>query len=59
VPGVPHPSDLTHDQWDLLEPVSNTTSKRGRKHADDLRTVVDALFPVAAMVAHARPPPRG
>lgn len=28
----------------LLEPVFNAPSKRGRKHADDLRTVVNAML---------------
>ena len=39
-----YPSDLTDDQGDLLEPVFNAPGKRGRKHADDLRTVVDAML---------------
>ena len=38
-----YPSDLTDDQWELLQPVFNAPGKRGRKHADDLRTVVDAM----------------
>lgn len=42
-----YPSDLTDDQWDLLEPVFNAPGKRGRKHADDLRTVVDAMLYIA------------
>ncbi len=45
--GVSYPSDLTDDQWDLLEPVFNGAGKRGRKHADDLRTVVDAMLYIA------------
>ena len=39
-----YPSDLTDEQWDLLEPVSNAPGKRGRRHADDLRSVVDAML---------------
>jgi putative transposase len=39
-----YPSDLTEDEWALLEPVFNAPSKRGRKHADDLRTVVGAML---------------
>jgi putative transposase len=39
-----YPSDLTDEQWALLEPVFNAPGKRGRKHADDLRTVVDAML---------------
>ena len=39
-----YPSDLTDDQWDLLEPVFNAPGKRGRKHAADLRNVVDAML---------------
>jgi putative transposase len=42
-----YPSDLTDDQWDLLEPVFNAPGKRGRKHGDDLRTVVDAMLYIA------------
>jgi putative transposase len=38
-----YPSDLTDDQWELLKPVFNAPGERGRKHADDLRTVVDAM----------------
>jgi putative transposase len=47
VPGMSYPSDLADDQWDLLEPVFNAPGKRGRKHADDLRTVVDAMLYIA------------
>ena len=39
-----YPSDLTDDQWMLLESLFNAPGKRGRKHADDLRTVVDAML---------------
>jgi putative transposase len=42
-----YPSDLTDSQWELLEPVFNAPGKRGRKHADDLRTVVDAMLYIA------------
>ena len=41
------PSDLTDDQWDLLEPVFNASGKRCHKHASDLRTVVDAMLCIA------------
>ncbi len=47
VRGMPYPSDLTDDQWNLLEPVFNAPGKRGRKHAGDLRTVVDAMLYIA------------
>lgn len=47
VPGMPYPSDLTDEQWDLLEPVFNAPGKRGRRHADDLRGVVDAMLYIA------------
>ena len=47
VRGMSYPSDLTDDQWELLEPVFNAPGKRGRKHADDLRTVVDAMLYIA------------
>ena len=39
-----YPSDLTDEQWDLLEPVFNAPGKRGRGHADDLRSVVNAML---------------
>jgi transposase len=42
-----YPSDLTDEQWELLEPVFNAPGKRGRRHADDLRTVVDAMLYIA------------
>jgi putative transposase len=42
-----YPSDLTDDQWELLEPVFDAPGKRGRKHSDDLRTVVDAMLYIA------------
>lgn len=44
---MPYPSDLTDEQWDLLEPVFNAPGKRGRRHADDLRSVVDAMLYIA------------
>ncbi|HEX6150373.1 transposase [Nocardioides sp.] len=42
-----YPSDLTDEQWERLEPVFNAPGKRGRRHADDLRTVVDAMLYIA------------
>lgn len=45
--GMSYPSDLTDEQWGLLEPVFNAPGKRGRKHADDLRVVVDAMLYIA------------
>jgi putative transposase len=45
--GMAYPSDLNDDQWALLEPVFNAPGKRGRKHGDDLRTVVDAMLYIA------------
>lgn len=44
---MPYPSDLTDEQWHLLEPVFNAPGKRGRRHADDLRSVVDAMLYIA------------
>ena len=40
---MPYPSDLTDEQWDLLEPLLCRPGKPGRKHAD-LRTVVDGIL---------------
>ena len=37
-------SDLTDDHWRLLEPLLCQDSKRGPKHAGDLRVVVDAML---------------
>lgn len=37
-------TDLTDEQWALLEPVFNAPGKRGPKHAPDLRSVVDAML---------------
>jgi putative transposase len=42
-----YPSDLTDEQWALLEPVFMVAGKRGRRHAPDLRTVVDAMLYIA------------
>ncbi|MGY2703350.1 transposase [Nocardioides sp. HB32] len=47
VGGMAYTSDLSDDQWALLEPVFNTPSKRGPKHAPDLRRVVDAMLYVS------------
>src|SRR6476619_4307443 len=44
---MPYTSDLTDEQWALLEPVFNTPGKRGPKHAPDLRRVVDAMLYVS------------
>ena len=40
-------SDLTEEPWALMDPVFNAPGKRGRKHGDDLRTVVDAMLYIA------------
>lgn len=45
--GMSYPSDSTDDQWALLESMFNAPGKRGRKHADDLRSVVDAMLYIA------------
>ncbi|MGN6333887.1 MAG: IS5 family transposase [Motilibacteraceae bacterium] len=39
-----YPSDLTDEQWALLEPVFNAPGKRGPKHGPDLRRVVDGML---------------
>lgn len=39
-----YPMDLTDQQWAFVEPVFTAPGKRGRKHADDLRTGVDAML---------------
>ena len=45
--GMSYSSDLTEEQWALLEPVFNVSGKRGPKHAPDLRRVVDAMLYVS------------
>jgi hypothetical protein len=45
--GMSYSSDLTDEQWALLEPVLNAPGKRGPKHAPDLRQVVDAMLCVS------------
>ena len=45
--GMSYSSDLTDEQWALLDPVFNTPDKRGPKHAPDLRKVVDAMLYVS------------
>jgi putative transposase len=47
VGGMAYTTDLTDEQWALLEPVFNTPGKRGPKHAPDLRRVVDAMLYVS------------
>jgi len=47
VRSMPYPSDLTDEQWEPLEPVFNAPGQRGRKHANDRRTVVDAMLYIA------------
>ncbi len=41
---VSYASDLSDEQWLLLEPVFNAPGKRGPKHGPDLRRVVDAML---------------
>jgi putative transposase len=45
--GMAYTSDLTDEQWALLELVFNTPGKRGPKHALDLRREVDAMLYVS------------
>ena len=45
--GMSYSSDLTDEQWALLEPVFNAPDKHGPKHAPDLRQVVDAMLYVS------------
>ena len=41
---VAYSSDLSDAQWNLLEPLLVTSSKRGPKHGNDLRHIVDAML---------------
>ena len=47
VGGMAYASDLTDEQWAVLQPVFSTPGKRGPKHAPDLRRVVDAMLYVS------------
>ncbi len=42
-----YPSDVTNEQWALLEPVFNPPGKRGPKHGAGLRKVVNAMLSIA------------
>jgi hypothetical protein len=42
--GVWYSSDLTDEQWALLEPVFNTQGRRRPSDAPDVRSVVDAML---------------
>ncbi len=44
---VPYPSDLTDEQWTLLEPLLRRAGKRGPAFGADLRVVVDAMLYVS------------
>jgi putative transposase len=41
---VAYSSDLTDAQWKFLEPLLLVPSKRGPKHGNDLRKVVDGML---------------
>ena len=41
-----YPSDLTDEQWGLLEPLTCAGPASGPKHGSDLRLVVDAMLHV-------------
>ena len=41
---VAYSSDLADAQWNFLEPLLLISSKRGPKHGNDLRHVVDAML---------------
>ncbi len=47
VRGMGYASDLTDEQWALLEPVFNASGKRGPEHAPNLRRVVDPMLYIA------------
>lgn len=40
----PYPTDLTDEQWKLLEPILPPPASRGRKRTVDLREIVNAIF---------------
>jgi putative transposase len=42
---MPYPSDLTDEQWGLLEPLNlRRPGKRGPRHGEGLRRVVDGMM---------------
>ena len=43
-PRTPYPSDLSDEQWALLEPLLPAPVKAGAPRKTDLREVVDAIF---------------
>ena len=51
---MPYPSDRTDEQRDLLEPVPDAPGKRGRRHADDLRSMGDAMLYIAQTTCGSR-----
>lgn len=57
--GVAYSSDLTDDEWELIEPYLRHVGKRGRRHGDDLRMVVDAIFYVSKTGCQWRMLPEG
>lgn len=40
-------SDLTDEEWEIVEPMLRYAGKRGRRHGADLRKVVDAILYVS------------
>lgn len=44
VRGMSYASDLTDEQWELLDTVFRAPCKRGRKHGDEMRSVVGAML---------------
>ena len=40
----PYPSDLTNEQWSLLEPLISRAARNCRPRKTDLREVVNAIF---------------
>ncbi len=43
MPPPPYPSDLSDEEWAILEPLLSSTEKRGRPPKWPLRHVADAL----------------
>lgn len=39
-----YPTNLTDDQWALLDPLVNVAGKRGRRFTEDVRNVVDGVL---------------
>jgi len=45
---LPHPTDLTDKQWNVLEPLILTSKVGGRPRTVDMREILNAIFYILA-----------